>query len=151
MDARTLFFYQATLNTPAMALEMVGFGSQYALTDRDASGAFLHGENNYRLTLPAGVPAKDFWSVIAYDPQTRSELQTGQRLPSRNSQNDSSELTYNEDGSIDLTFGPEPPSERVGNWIQTVPSKSWYAIMRLYGPLKPWFDKSWAPEDIERI
>ncbi|GAA1846217.1 DUF1254 domain-containing protein [Microbacterium koreense] len=151
MDARTLFFYQATVNTPAMAIEMVGAGSQYALSDRDATGAFLHGANNYRLTLPAGVPAKDFWSVVVYDPQTRSELQTGQRLPSRNSQNASGELAYNEDGSIDLTFGPEPPSERVGNWIQTVPSKSWYAIMRLYGPLKSWFDKSWVPNDIERI
>lgn len=52
MDARTLFFYQATLNTPAMALEMVGAGSQYALSERDSSGAFLQGGNNYRLTLP---------------------------------------------------------------------------------------------------
>lgn len=151
LDARTLFFYQATLNTPAMALEMVGVGSQYALTDRDASGAFLRGDNNYRLTLPAGVPAKDFWSVIAYDPQTRSELQTGQPMPSRNNQSNSDELTYNEDGSIDLLFGPEPPTERVGNWVQTEPTKSWYAIMRLYGPLKPWFDKTWVPNDIERI
>ncbi|MGB6039122.1 MAG: DUF1214 domain-containing protein, partial [Gordonia sp. (in: high G+C Gram-positive bacteria)] len=61
------------------------------------------------------------------------------------------ELVYNDDGSIDLTFSPEPPSEHRGNWIQTVPSKSWYAILRLYGPLKPWFDKTWKPHDIERI
>lgn len=151
LDARTLFFYQATLNTPAMALEMVGVGSQYALSERDVSGAFLHGNNNYKLTLPAGVPAKDFWSLVAYDPQTRSELQTGQPLPSRNSENNRDELTYNDDGSIDLTFGPEPPKVRSGNWIQTVPSKSWYAILRLYGPLQPWFDKTWVPTDIERI
>lgn len=151
MDARTMFFYQATLNTPAMALEMVGVGSQYALTERDASGAFLQGDSNYRLMLPPNVPAKEFWSVVAYDPQTRSELQTGQPLPSRSSQNNRDELIYNDDGSIDLTFGPEPPSERRGNWIQTVPSKSWYAILRLYGPLEPWFDKTWRPHDIERV
>ena len=36
LDARTLFFYVATVNTPAMALEMVGAGSQYAGTDKDA-------------------------------------------------------------------------------------------------------------------
>ncbi len=151
LDARTLFFYQATLNTPAMALEMVGVGSQYALAEKDASGAYLHGSNTYRLTLPPDVPAKDFWSLIAYDPQTRSELQTGQPLPSRSSENNRNELTYNDDGSIDLTFGPEPPSEHRGNWIQTVPSKSWYVILRLYGPLKPWFDKTWVPHDIERL
>ncbi|MDV7136719.1 DUF1254 domain-containing protein [Williamsia muralis] len=106
MDARTLFFYQATLNTPAMALEMVGVGSQYALSERDASGAYLQGSSTYRLTLPPGIPARDFWSVIVYDPQTRSELQTGQPLPSRSSENNRNELIYNDDGSIDLTFGP---------------------------------------------
>ncbi len=151
MDARTLFFYQATLNTPAMALEMVGVGSQYALTERDASGTYLHGSNTYRLTLPPDVPAKDFWSLVVYDPQTRSELQTGQPLPSRSSENNRDELTYNDDGSIDLTFGPEAPTDRRGNWIQTVPSKSWYAILRLYGPLEPWFEKTWVPNDIEQL
>lgn len=151
LDARTLFFFQATLNTPAMALEMVGAGSQYALSERDASGAYLQGSNTYRLTLPAGIPAKDFWSLIAYDPQTRSELQTGQPLPSRSSENDRDELIYNDDGSIDLTFGPEPPTEHRENWIQTVPSKSCYAILRLYGPLTPWFDKTWVPNDIEQV
>ncbi|MEJ1155169.1 DUF1254 domain-containing protein [Microbacterium marmarense] len=151
MDARTLFFYQATLNTPAMALEMVGVGSQYALSEHDSAGNYLQGDKTYRLTLPAGIPAQDFWSVIAYDPQTRSELQTGQALPSRSSEKDRDELVYNEDGSIDLYFGPEQPSEHGGNWIQTIPSKSWYGILRLYGPLESWFDKSWIPNDIEQI
>lgn len=151
MDARTLFFYQATLNTPAMALEMVGVGSQYALSERDSSGNYLHGSNTYRLTLPPDVPAKDFWSLIAYDPQTRSELQTGQPLPSRSSESNHDELTYNDDGSIDLTFGPTSPSTQRGNWIQTVPDKSWYAILRLYGPLEQWFEKTWVPNDIERL
>lgn len=150
-DARTLFFYQATLNTPAMALEMVGVGSQYALSERDASGEYLSGSNDYRLRLPAEVPAKDFWSLVVYDPQTRSELQTGQPFPSRNSESNRDELTYNDDGSIDLLFGPKPPAERRGNWIETVPGKSWYAIIRLYGPLESWFDKTWIPGDIERL
>ena len=30
LDARTLFFYAATVNTPAMTMKMVGKGSQYA-------------------------------------------------------------------------------------------------------------------------
>ena len=77
-----MFFYVATVNTPAMALKMPGVGSQYALAEHDSNGEYLDGSTNYRLRLPAEVPAKDFWSVVVYDPQTRSELQTGQPFPS---------------------------------------------------------------------
>lgn len=147
LDARTLFFYLATVNTPAMALKMVGAGSQYAGLMVDAHGQALDGGRNYRLRLPANVPAKDFWSVVVYDPQTRSELQTGQPFPSRNSERD--DMHYNEDGSIDLVFGPEPPSEHQSNWIQTIPGKGWFTILRLYGPLEPWFEQTWRPGDLE--
>lgn len=147
LDARTLFFYLATVNTPAMALEMPGVGSQYAMTEHDAHGNFLDGGKEYQLTLPAGVPAKDFWSVVVYDPQTRSELQTTQSYPSRNSQRDA--LVGNPDGSITLHFGPNPPGGGEENWIQTVSGKRWFTILRLYGPLGPWFDRTWIPSDIE--
>jgi hypothetical protein len=30
-----------------------------------------------------------------------------------------------------------------------VPGKSWFVILRLYGPLEPWFDKTWKPGEIE--
>jgi hypothetical protein len=30
-----------------------------------------------------------------------------------------------------------------------VPGKGWFAILRLYGPLEPWFDRTWIPGDIE--
>ena len=35
--------------------------------------------------------------------------------------------------------------------IQTVPGKKWFTILRLYGPLEPWFDKTWIPGDIEPL
>jgi hypothetical protein len=149
LDARTLFFYLATVNTPAMALKMVGVGSQYAGAMVDAAGEALDGAARYRLRLPADVPAKDFWSIVAYDPQTRSELQTGQPFPSRNSERD--DLHYNDDGSVDILFGPEPPEDYEDNWIQTVPGKGWFILLRLYGPLESWFDQSWRPGDVEPI
>ena len=148
LDARTLFFYIATVNTPAMALHIPGVGSQYAYTEHDSRGEYLDGANRYQLTVPPDVPAKDFWSVVVYDPQTRSELQTGQPFPSRNNTRDP--LAANADGSITLTFGPTAPDDQPGNWIQTVPGKKWFTILRLYGPLEPWFDKTWVPGDIER-
>ncbi len=149
LDARTYFFYMATVNTPAMALKMVGRGSQYALCDKDNDGNFLDGRKTYKLNVPANVPAKDFWSVVVYDPQTRSELQTGQPFPSKN--NKRNNMDSNKDGSVDLYFSPEAPAGKENNWIQTVPGKGWFAILRLYGPLEPWFDKTWRPGEFELL
>lgn len=102
LDARTLFFYFATVNTPAMAAKIVGAGSQYAWAERDSEGRFLEGDKNYKLNIPKDVPAKNFWSVVVYDPQTRSQLQTGQPFPSRN--NKKSQFVKNDDGSVDIYF-----------------------------------------------
>lgn len=149
LDARTYFFYVATVNTPAMALKMIGVGSQYALCDKDKDGNDLYGNNNYKINIPANVPAKDFWSMVIYDPQTRSELQTGQPFPSKN--NKKSVLDYNADGSVDLYFGPEAPAGKEHNWIQTIAGKAWFGVLRFYGPLEPFFDHSWQPGDFELI
>ncbi len=149
LDARTLFFYQATVNTPAMVLKIPGVGSQYAYTEQDADGNYFDGAKNYRLHIPSNVPAKDFWSVVVYDPQTRSELQTSQPFPSKN--NKRNPLVANADGSVDIYFGPKPPVGKEANWIQSVPGKGWYTILRLYGPLEPWFDKTWRPGEIELV
>ncbi len=147
LDSRTLFFYIATVNTPAMALHIPGVGSQYAYAEHDSTGEYLDGAKDYQLVIPPNVPAKDFWSVVVYDPQTRSELQTGQPYPSKNDTRNP--LTANADGTITLTFGPDEPAERPENWTQTVPGKKWFTILRLYGPLEPWFDKTWIPGEIE--
>jgi len=157
LDARTFFFYVATVNTPAMALKLIGKGSQYAGVDVDADGNFFDGSKQYRLRLPKGVPAKNFWSICVYDPQTRSQLQTGQPYQSLNNAqgelelNAQGELDVNDDGSVDILFGPEAPAELRSNWIQTVPGKGWFTALRLYGPLEPWYDQSWKPGDVEIV
>jgi len=143
LDSRTSFFYQATVNTPAMVMKMPGLGSQYAVAATDKDGNYLDGSKNYTLHIPANPPAKDFWSVVVYDPQTRSELQTSQPFPSKNNKRD--RLIINADGSVDLYYGPKAPAGKEANWTQTVPGKGWYVLFRLYGPLEPWFDKTWRP------
>ena len=60
-------------------------------------------------------------------------------------------LLVNDDGSVDLYFGPEAPAGKEQNWTQTVPGKGWYAMLRAYGPLEAWFDKSWQPGEFERV
>jgi len=74
-------------------------------------------------------------------------LQTGQSFPSKNSKRD--DLQTNPDGSVDLYFAPESPAGKESNWIQTVSGKGWYTLLRLYGPLDPWFEKTWRPGEIE--
>jgi hypothetical protein len=149
LDARTLLFYLGEGVSPAMAVKMVGIGSQYAIAERDATGQYLDGGKTYRLHLPPHIPAKDFWSVLVYDPQTRSMLQTDQRFPSLSSQKEG--IFVNPDTSVDVYFGPEPPRGKEANWVQTIPGKGWFVALRLYGPLEPWFDKTWRPGEIESV
>lgn len=149
LDARNMFFYYATGITPAMSMARVGSGSAYAAAFRDANGAYLDGGKTYKVTLPAPIPAKQFWSFVVYDNQTRSLLETDQKAAGVDS--NAPGLKKNPDGSVTVWFGPKAPAGQEANWIQTMPGKGWNVLLRLYGPLEPWFDKSWKPGDIEMV
>jgi hypothetical protein len=71
-------------------------------------------------------------------------LQTDQPHPSLGSQSGTVKAN-----STDIYFGPTAPEGKESNWIQTVPGKGWWTILRLYKPLQPFFDKSWRPSEIE--
>jgi hypothetical protein len=43
---------------------------------------------------------------------------------------------------------PKPRRVRKATGIQTVAGKGLFLILRLYGPLQPWFDKTWQPDDV---
>ena len=86
---------------------------------------------------------------MAYDRQTRSMLQTDQAMPDLGSQ--SGTVETNADGTTDIYFGPTAPDGKESNWLQTVPDKGWFPILRLYNPLQPFFDKTWRPSEIEPL
>jgi hypothetical protein len=148
LDARILFHFTAICVTPAMVQKMVGAGSQYMAAYIDAKGAYLDGSQTYKLHLPPNIPINNFWSVTLYDPDMRSLLQTDQPKPSINSYD---ELEKNHDGSCDIYLSPSSPAGKEKNWIQTVPGKGWFTYIRLYGPLEPFFDQTWKPDDIVKI
>ncbi len=70
-----------------------------------------------------------------YDTQTRSQLQTKQPFSTLGSQNEG--VQKNADGSYDIYFSPKPPKGKKGNWLQTIPGKSWWLALRMYGLLNP--------------
>jgi len=149
LNARAQYFYMATFNSPAMIWELIGKGSKYAWGYLDSNGDPLDGSKTYKLNLPKDLPAKKFVSVCVYDNQTRSMLQTDQRLPSKNSNRD--DMARNEDGSIDVYFGPEAPAGKEANWIQTISGKGWFCLLRLYSPTEAWYDKTWRPGEIDLV
>ena len=149
LNSRTSFFYSATGITPAMCMRLTGIGSQYLMATRDGRGEFFDGGRSYKVTLPANIPENRFWSLILYDRQTRSMLQTDQPKPNVGSQ--SGTVETNPDGSTDIYIGPTAPAGKEHNWLQTVPGKGWFTIFRLYNPLQPFFDKTWRPSEIEPI
>jgi hypothetical protein len=147
MDARLWMHYNAVCVTPAMAGIRPGVGSDYGIAGLDSKHRPLDGAKTYKLHLPPKVPVKDNWSVTIYDPQTRCMLQTDQ--PSAGINSLSGDVKKNADGSFDIHFAPQAPRGKESNWIQTIPGKSWFIILRMYGPLEPWLNKTWRPGEIE--
>ena len=145
-DARVMFFYPYTAVTPAMAVTIPGKGSDGAMAYVDANKQPFDGAKSYKVHIPPDPPAKDFWALTIYDSQTRSQLQTDQKFPSVGSQTQG--LKMNTDGSFDIYFAPEAPEGFEKNWLQTIPGKSWFVILRMYGPLEPWINRTWRPSEV---
>ena len=133
IDARNNVYYMAAGNSPAMMEKNVGQGSQYLWTYRDANGDYLDGAKNYRLNVPPNIPINNFWSVVVYDALSRSELQNGQPLPSVSQYSDPA---VNNDGSVNLAFGPQQPTG-TENWIATVPGGAGFRSSASTAPPTP--------------
>jgi hypothetical protein len=153
LDSRTAFYYAYTLNSPGLIMRIPDVGSQYLMGFLDSEGSPYDGGKTYKVTLPPNIPARAFWSLTVYDNQTRSMLDTPQRYPRAGSQSYPSPATEpNADGSTTVYFGTsQPEGVKRGNWIQTLPGRGWFTILRFYSPLEPFFDKSWRPTEIERV
>jgi len=153
LDSRTAFYYAYTLDSPGMIMRIPGVGSQYLMGFLDADGNPFDGAKTYKVTLPKDIPARAFWSFTVYDNQSRSMLQTPQKFPRAGSQSfPSPAAEAAADGSTTVYFGPDQPQGVArGNWIQTMPGKGWFTIIRLYSPLPSFFDKTWRPSEIELV
>jgi hypothetical protein len=153
LNSRTGFYYGYTLDSPGMIMRLPNVGSQYLMGFMDADKNPYDGGKTYRVTLPKDIPAAAFWSFTLYDSQSRSMLQTPQRYPRAGSQTyPSPAAVADADGSTTIYFSPTKPADaKESNWIQTVPGKGWFTILRLYSPLESFFTKAWRPTEITLV
>jgi hypothetical protein len=143
---RTSWFYEAVTFSEAMKSQTPGKGQAYLSAYTDADGNWLDGAASYTLHVPANPPAKLFWSATVYDAASRCLIDNDQQRGDRGSRND--DLRREADGSVNLYFDPSAPAGRESNWVQTIPGRHWFCYVRLYGPLEPYFDRSWKLGDI---
>jgi hypothetical protein len=143
LDGRGITFSMAFFSP-----KHLGAGQFYLMTIKDRAGQGLDGAKSYRLTVPARVPVKQYWSATVYDRDTHTLIRNQLRA-SRSSQNP--DLFTNKDGSVDIFFGPKAPEGRETNWVPTSASGYFEVLFRLYGPKKSFFDKNWVLPDIEKI
>ena len=147
IDTRIWFFTDYYSVSPGMLSQVPGKGAKYMIAFTDANGVDLSGGSDYRLTLPADIPAANFWSVTLYEAENGSGLANGQPFPSLGSRD---KPAKNKDGTTDIHLGPEAPKGKERNWLATVPGKGYFVILRLYGPTEAALDNSWKPGDIQR-
>jgi len=143
VDNRALVYYLAFA-----APKKLGAATFYLVGGTDAKGEALHGGETYRLHVPAGVPARQYWAITVYDLETCCLIRD---LPKPGLDSFDQNMQRNADGSVDIYFGPKAPAGQEANWIPTAPGKLWFGMFRFYGPEKPLFEKTWVLPDIEKV
>jgi hypothetical protein len=149
LDAYDQYFFFGWGTSAAIGKQEVGGGSIYFTAFMDRSSSYLDGGKSYSMTIPGPVPAALFWSATVYDAETRVLIETPLDRAAVRSHLDRPK--GNSDGSYDIYFGPEAPAGMESNWVQTIPGRGWFPMVRLYGPQKEVFDGSWKLTDIVEL
>lgn len=144
IDDRASLFHWATF-----VPRRLGEATAYFVALRDAEGQLLLGNGRYRLRVPSEVPARDFWSVIAYSMDTKAFIYNGLGRVGLSSY-DADSMTMNSDGSVDIYFSQTPPDDLESNWIPTA-GEDFFLLFRFYGPEPAVLDKSFVLPDVERL
>jgi hypothetical protein len=104
----------------------------FAMTFGDGSMQALNGSTNYVLHLPQAPPADEGWSLTVYDTK-------GALIPNsinRYQFNNTSTLTKNADGSIDIYVQATEPADATQsqNWLPVKGGEGFEVIWRLLAP-----------------
>ncbi len=111
-------------------------------------GQWLDGSKNYKLVMPPKVPVRNFWAITTYDLETASYIRNVEKSSIDSTQK---QLQRNDDGSVDIYFGPKAPRGKESNWLPTDPKRRFFLLSRFYGPEPALFDGSFELKDIELV
>lgn len=125
-----------------------GIATFYLDIAETPDGKWLDGGKSYKLKVPPNVPAKDFWSVVAYDLESAAWIREQPKVGIASS---SKGVVENDDGSVDVYFGPQAPKGKTANWIPTSPGRRFFLLFRFYGPKAEVFNRSYKLNDMELL
>jgi hypothetical protein len=153
LDESNEYYYEAVTVTKGMQSNIPAPGTtSYLTTKEDRNGNFLSGSRTYKLHLPAGIPASNFWSLTLYSENTRGfidNVDAKDKLRATSLDSRDKHFITNADGSVDLYVGPKPPAGKESNWLQTQAGEGWFPLFRFYGTQQAFFDKTWKIGEFE--
>ncbi|WP_170470000.1 MULTISPECIES: DUF1214 domain-containing protein [Ruegeria] len=141
IDDRAFTYY--TYIAPPVKL---GSATAYLMVTRDKFGEALEGDKSYRMTVPADVPVEQFWSILVYDVATASYIRGADPIGLASTESPTPKV--NDDGSVDVYFGPEVLNEGV-NYLPTTGAANYFLLFRFYGPTEAYRNDSWKLNDLE--
>ena len=145
---RASWFYEAVSFSEAMKSQTPGRRARPTSAPTPtptASGSTA--ARDYTLHVPADPPAKLFWSVTVYDVATRCLIDNDQQRGDRGSRDADLRHQRRRLGRPVLRADRRPTAaSRTG--CRPSPGRHWFSYFRLYGPLEPYFDRSWKLGDI---
>jgi len=94
------------------------------------------------------VPVRDFWSVVVYDLESAAWIREMTKVGVASS---SEGVVTNQDGSVDIYFGPQAPDGLEANWIPPAEGRRFFLLFRFYGPEPGTFDGSYELNNIELL
>lgn len=130
------------------SVKTYGTASYYLDLAEDKNGNWLEGGNNYKLIVPPNVPARNFWSVVAYDLESAAWIRN---MPKVGIASSTKGLVFNKDGSVDVYFGPKAPEGKETNWIPTAKGRRFFLLFRFYGPKPAVIDGSFRLNEMELV
>ncbi|MHC4520773.1 MAG: DUF1214 domain-containing protein [Planctomycetota bacterium] len=83
------------------------------------------------LNVPSNVPAKDFWSLVAYDLESTAWTRD---MPKVGIASSTKAVVANTDSNVDVYFDPEAPKGKESNWVPTAADRKFFLLFRFYGP-----------------
>ena len=150
IENQIYYHYNCIVVTPAMAAAPgPGKGSEYVFASLDSEERILEGSKNYKMTFAPRCAGRRF---LGHHPVRHPDPIAAADRPAVPDPGHVHRGIEEKRGRVlTIYFGPTAPEGQESNWLQTVPEKSFFVCLRMYGPTEPWIEGEWRPSDVELV